>query len=106
MQIHSLKDFTNWWIIWNFNPTLLSTDLFEVAIKNYNIWDSELSHHHKIATEYTIINNWVFRMNKKSYNSGDIIIMYPWESTDFECIVAWSITVIKVPCVRNDKFIE
>lgn len=106
MKLHKLEDFTKWWFIWNFEPSLYKTDLFEVAVKDYKKWDSEESHHHKIATEYTIFNSGKYRMWNKIYLAWDIVEISPWESTDFECIEDWNTTVVKIPCVKWDKYID
>lgn len=105
MKKYNLSEFTKGWFIGNFNPSLLQTDLFEVAIKNYTQGDQESAHYHKIATEYTIVNSGRFRMNDSEYGAGDIIVIEPGESTDFYCLESGNTTVLKVPCVSGDKFI-
>ena len=106
MNKYNLKNFTKWWFIGDFEPSLFKTDLFEVAIKEYNKWDKEESHHHKIATEYTIFNSWKYRMKNNYYETWDIVEILPWESTDFECLENWTTTVVKIPCVKWDKYID
>jgi hypothetical protein len=56
MKKYNLQNFSKGWFIGNFEPSLFSTDQFEVAVKFYKKGDSETSHHHKISTEYTIVN--------------------------------------------------
>lgn len=106
MNKYHLENFTKWWFIWNFEPSLLKTELFEAAVKSYKKWDIEDMHHHKIATEYTIFNSGKFRMKDSYYQAWDIIEILPWESTDFECLEDGNTTVIKVPCVKWDKYID
>ncbi len=106
MNVYNLKDFINWWFIGNFEPSLFKTDLFEIAVKKYKKWDKENSHHHKIATEYTIFNTWKFKMNNKIFWEWEIVEILPWNSTDFECIEDWSCTVVKIPCIMWDKYID
>jgi mannose-6-phosphate isomerase-like protein (cupin superfamily) len=102
----NLKDFTKGWIVGNFNPTLLYTNDFEVAIKRYNTGDYEQVHHHKIATEITVIVEGEVEMNGIKYIKDDIITIKPNESTDFKCITDVVTVVIKTPSENNDKYIN
>ena len=93
------------WFIGNFTPSLLKTNDCEVAVKSYKKGDYEELHYHKIATEYTVIITGRVRMNGIEYGSGDIIVMEPNESTDFECLEDGTINVVvKIPGVNNDKY--
>lgn len=93
------------WFIGNFEPTLFNTDQFEVAVKYYSKDDHEASHVHKIATEYTVIVLGDVEMNGIKYSKGDIIEIPPGEYTDFKVLSETAITcVVKVPCVKNDKY--
>jgi quercetin dioxygenase-like cupin family protein len=102
----NLNDFTKGWIIGNFEPTLLNTNDFEVAIKRYKAGDYENSHHHKISTEYTIIVEGTVLMNEIEYKKDDIIIIKPNESTDFKCLTDVTTVVIKTPSSKDDKYID
>ena len=106
MDKTNLKDFTKGWIVGNFNPTLLDTNDFEVAIKRYNAGDYEQTHHHKIATEITVIVEGEVEMNGVKYVKDDIITIQPNESTDFKCITDVVTVVIKTPSANNDKYIN
>lgn len=105
MERKSLADFTKWWFIGDFEPSLQKTTDFEVAVKTYKKWDKEESHYHKIATEYTVINTWRFKMNWEVLWPWDIMCVYPNDVTDFECLEDGSNTVVKVPCVKGDKYL-
>jgi quercetin dioxygenase-like cupin family protein len=104
MKIDNINNMFKGWFIGNFEPTLFKTDEFEVAVKDYKAGEKEESHYHKIATEYTVIAFGKVRMNGIEYNKGDIIIMEPEESTDFEALEDCSTVVVKVPCSKNDKY--
>jgi hypothetical protein len=106
MNKYNLKNFTKWWFIGDFENSLLKTTVFEVAVKYYKKWDKENSHYHRIATEYTIFNSWKFKMQWKICEVGEIIEILPWESSDFECLENWNTTVVKVPSVIWDKYID
>jgi quercetin dioxygenase-like cupin family protein len=93
------------WLVGNFEPSLYKTDDVEIAVKNYKAGDKEEKHYHKIATEITIISDGKVRMNGTIYGTGDIITIEPGEATDFEVLEDTITTVVKLPCVKDDKFI-
>lgn len=105
MKTAKLEDMVKGWFVGNFNPTLLKTNDVEVAVKFYNKGDCEGKHYHKIATEITVITSGRVKMNGIEYKSGDIIVMEPNESTDFECLEDGTTnTVVKIPGANNDKY--
>ena len=105
MKIAKLENMINGWFVGNFEPTLLKTNDVEVAVKKYNKGDYEERHYHKIATEITVITNGRVKMNGVEYKKGDIIVMEPNESTDFECLEDGTQNiVVKIPGANNDKY--
>jgi len=106
MKVAKLKDMTKGWFIGNFEPSLFKTNAVEVAVKTYNKGDYEEKHYHKIATEYTVIISGRVKMNGIEYGVGDIIVMEPFESTDFEALEDNTMNVVvKMPGANNDKYI-
>ena len=105
MKVDKLNEFTKGWVVGNFEPSLFTTDDFEVAVKHYECGDYEAKHYHKIATEITIIGEGMVQMNGITYTKGDIITIEPGEATDFKVLHDTITTVIKFPCVENDKYI-
>lgn len=106
MKTAKLANMTKGWFIGNFEPSLFKTNAAEVAVKTYNKGDFEEKHYHKIATEYTVIISGRVKMNGIEYKSGDIIVMEPGESTDFECLENGTTNVVvKMPGANNDKFL-
>lgn len=106
MKINKLENMVKGWFIGNFEPTLLKTNDFEIAIKKYKAGDYEEKHHHKIAVEYTVILNGEVEMSGKKYRDGDIITILPSESTDFKALTDVITVVVKTPSTSNDKFID
>lgn len=104
MKSYKEKILTRGWFVGHFDPTCFKTDNCEVAVKRYAADDYEPSHHHKIATETTFIVSGSVTMNNITYNSGDIIVIEPNESTDFLALTDTITVVVKVPCVQNDKY--
>ena len=105
MKLHKLKDMFKGWLVGNFEPSLYTTDDVEVAVKNYTIGDVDEKHYHKIATEITVISKGKVLMNGVEYNEGDVIVIEPGEATDFHALEDTITTVIKIPCVKDDKYI-
>lgn len=105
MKVNKLNDMFRGWVVGNFDPSLWKTDDVEVAVKEYEAGDYEEKHYHKVATEITIIGKGKVKMNGVEYNSGDIITIEPNEATDFLVIDDTITTVIKFPCVKDDKYV-
>jgi quercetin dioxygenase-like cupin family protein len=81
------------------------SEAVEVAVKYYRAGDHEAAHYHKIATEWTVITAGEVEMNGQRYIAGDIIVMEPGEPTDFKAITDAATTVVKMPCVKKDKYL-
>ncbi len=105
MTVAKLNEMTGGWFIGKFEPTLLSTDDFEVAVKRYKAGDHEKQHYHKQAVEFTVILNGEVEMSGKKFSDGDIIRVEKNESTDFRALTDVITVVVKTPSVAADKFI-
>jgi hypothetical protein len=95
---------TKGWFMGNFNPTLHSTNDFEVAVKRYKAGDYDASHYHLIATETTVIVTGRVRMNGVEFVADDIIIIDPGIHTDFLVLEDAITVVVKTPGASNDKY--
>jgi len=104
LQRYQLDTFTKGWFVGNFSPTLLATDAVEVAVKRYQPGESEGAHHHKVATELTLIVSGRARMNGEEIGPGEIIRIEPGEAADFTPLTEVTTVVVKLPCVRGDKY--
>lgn len=106
MKTANLKSMVKGWFIGNFAPTLYATNAVEVAVKQYRIHDCEAAHYHKIATEFTVVVSGRVRMGNNEYGPGDIIVIEPGESTDFEALSDAVNVVVKIPGANNDKYLD
>lgn len=104
MKKYTLDLMTKGWFVGNFEPTLIKTESVEVAVKEYKKGEYESKHHHRIATEITVIVVGTVRMNGVEFKKGDIVIIEPGEATDFEVIEDCITTVVKYPGASNDKY--
>lgn len=106
MKSFKLNKMFGGWFVGNFSPTSFQTEACEVAVKKYNKGDKEESHHHKIATEITLVLEGRVKMLQKEWQTGDIIVIEPGESTSFEALTDVVNVVVKVPGATNDKYLD
>ncbi len=104
MRLARLDAMTRGWFVGGFQPTAFATDLFEVAGKRYAAGERESLHHHKLATEITLIVEGRVRMAGHELMTDDIIVLEPGEATDFEAVSDAITVVVKTPSVRGDKY--
>ncbi|WP_113651710.1 hypothetical protein [Pedobacter namyangjuensis] len=105
MKVFKIKDMFKGWFIGNFEPSLFKTNDVEVGLKEYKMGDYEGVHYHKIATEYTVIVCGQVEMNGIEYNEGDILVIEPYDKTDFKALTDVKTLVVKLPGANDDKFI-
>lgn len=104
MRHFRLEDMVKGWFVGKFSPTALETDACEIAVKYYIAGDHEDEHHHKIATELTLVLKGRVRMLDREWGEGDIIVIDPNTSADFYAITDAINVVVKLPGVLNDKY--
>ena len=99
-----LHDMVKGWFVGGFTPTAHRTDACEVAVKSYRAGDKEAAHYHKIATEITLVLSGRVRMMGREWGEGDIVVLDPGETTDFEALTDAVNIVVKTPGALDDKF--
>jgi hypothetical protein len=105
MKILSIKDFSNGWIIGDFEPSLHRTQDFEVALKSFRKLEKEPNHFQRIATEASLVVSGHIRMGAHHLKSGDILVVEPGEPCDFEALEDSTVIAIKWPSLPDDKVI-
>jgi hypothetical protein len=105
MRKENIKNMIRGWFVGNFDPTVLKTNAVEVGVKEYKEGDYEEFHHHRVATEITYIIEGKIEMNGVKHKEGDIIIIEPFEGTDFRALTKVKNVVVKFPGAVNDKYI-
>ena len=106
LERHRLDDFTKGWFVGSFSPTLIPSEAAEVAVKNYKAGEHEGSHHHKIATELTVVVSGRVKMSGEEIGPGEIVKIHPGQSTDFSALTDATTVVVKMPCVSGDKYVD
>lgn len=105
MEVFSLKEMKKGWFVGNFEPSIFKTEKVEVAVKEYKAGDYEKEHYHKIAKEITVIISGEVMMNNKKMEKGDIVVLEPFESSDFKAVTDSINVVVKIPGKNNDKYL-
>ena len=104
MKLYRLDEMKGGWFVGNFEPSCLRTDAFEVASKKYTSGDHESRHVHRVATEITVIASGRVVMNGQVFVAGDVILLEPGESSDFEVLEDALTVVVKTPSIIGDKY--
>lgn len=105
MKLFNLDDMVKGWFVGDFMPTVYKTENVEVGVKKYFAGAYEALHHHKVATEITVIVSGQVKMNGVIYEAGSILVISPNEATDFLALTDVVTTVVKLPGAKNDKYI-
>lgn len=100
----NLNEFWRGWFIGNFEPTVLKTDQFEVAVLTHTKGEKWAEHYHKIATEYNLLLKGQMRIQGETINEGEIFILEPNEIADPVFIEDCVVLCIKTPSVPGDKY--
>ncbi len=101
---HRLEDMTGGWFVGGFSPTLAHLDEAEVAVQHFTAGQVEPEHHHKVATEITVLVSGRAVMCGRQIVAGDILVLPPGTATAFEAIEDCVTAVVKVPSVPGDKY--
>jgi anti-sigma factor ChrR (cupin superfamily) len=104
LSVHQLEDMVKGWFVGAFEPTAVHTDACEVAVRRYRAGDAEAVHHHRIATEVTVVVEGAVRMCGMDFGPGSIITLQPGTATDFLAREDSLCVVVKTPGALNDKY--
>ena len=104
MTISKLSHMKGGWFIGAFEPSILKTNTFEVAVQHFDAGECVTRHVHKVAWEYTVIISGDAAVNGISVSAGNIIVIKPGESADFRAITKVATVVVKTPSLPTDKF--
>lgn len=104
MKHERLEHMVKGWFVGDFQPSLLRSKDCEVAVKHYHAGDREDTHHHRVATEITVVVSGEVVMMGQRWGAGDIILVEPGEATDFEALTDAVNVVVKLPSILGDKY--
>jgi mannose-6-phosphate isomerase-like protein (cupin superfamily) len=104
MKIAYISEMWRGWFIGNFEPSVLQTNDFEVAILTHKKDEKWSKHYHAIATEYNVLISGTMTIQNELIQPGTIFILYPHEIADpifhEDCVIV----CIKTPSVPGDKY--
>jgi quercetin dioxygenase-like cupin family protein len=100
-----LEDMFRGWVIGDFEPSLLKTQDFEVAILLHKKAEEWPAHYHKIATEYNILLSGTMSVCGKELVEGDTFTILPNEVAVPVFHEDCRIVCIKVPSLPDDKYL-
>lgn len=99
----NLKDFVRGWFLGNFKPSLAFKD-YEVGLRWNNKGDSEDRHYHRETTEYVAFAGGKHRLGDQVFNDGDVTVIHPYMSTDYECLEDGYCLTVKDKSIVDDKY--
>ena len=103
MKKYKLNEFKDGWIIGNFEPSILKTKGFEIAILNHYKNQKWPTHYHNEITEYNLLLDGKMIINKIEINKNDIFVLEPKEVAEPVFLEDCKILCIKVPSIIGDK---
>lgn len=99
----NIKDFKRGWFLGRFEPSLLQAD-FEVGLRWNNKGDKEDRHYHKLSNEYIVFAGGKHRLNDQIYGDGDMTMIHPYMSTDYECLEPGYCLTVRDRSEPDDKY--
>lgn len=100
----NIKEFWRGWFIGNFEPSILKTDQFEVALLHHAKGELWPQHYHAIATEYNLLVSGKMKICGETIEAGDIFVLQPNEIADPEFLEDCQVLCVKQPSVKGDKY--
>ncbi|AYO66279.1 hypothetical protein ACTPL4_001496 [Klebsiella pneumoniae] len=101
-----LDNMTGGWFVGAFHPAALSTSDVEVAVQHFPAGYQSAAHHHKIATEVTLLLRGEALMAGERLIAGDILTLAPGISSSFIALTDCVTVVVKHPGALNDKYVD
>lgn len=105
MKFGKLKDFKGGWFIGDFEPSILRTKDFEVAVLYHDAGKKIEKHYQLIATEYNVMISGKMNVNGHIVESGDVFTYEPLELTIVEVLEDTVVICVKSPSIPDDKVV-
>lgn len=104
MKKHNLNEFWRGWFIGNFEPAVLKTEQFEVAVLTHTKDEKWPAHYHKVGTEYNVLLQGKMIVNGQEILPWEVFIFEPGEIADPKFLEDCKVLCVKVPSVPGDKY--
>jgi quercetin dioxygenase-like cupin family protein len=99
-----IEEFTRGWIIGDFEPSLLRTKDFEVALLTHKQGEVWPKHYHKIGTEYNVLISGSMTVDGTLMQAGDVFVFNPNDVADPVFHQDCTILCVKTPSIPGDKY--
>ena len=103
MITNHISNFTRGWFIGDFEPSLLQTKDFEVAIITHTKGEKIPRHYHPVATEYNVMLSGSMFVNGQKKKKGDMFTFDPNEVCNVKVLEDSEVLCVKVPSIQGDK---
>ena len=104
MKIIEISKMHRGWMIGDFLPSVLKTDVFEVGYLTHKKGEKWAKHYHKVATEYNLLIRGSMKVCDQKIDPGQIFIIEPNEVADPIFYEDCEILCIKTPSLPKDKY--
>lgn len=104
MKTAKLNNMWRGWFIGNFEPSVLKTDQFEVALLSHKKGEIWTHHYHAVATEYNLLISGKMTICNTLVQPGDIFVLDPYELADPVFHEDCLIVCVKTPSLPKDKY--
>lgn len=104
MIVKNLKDMHRGWFIGNFEPSIIKTDLFEVALLTHYKNEDWPKHFHKEAYEVNLLISGTMQIHDTKLFPGDIFLIEKNEIVKPIFFEECKIVCIKSPSIPGDKY--
>ena len=91
------------WLVGNFEPSILKTDLFEVAYMKHKKDEYWPPHTHNEINEYNVLIKGKMKINNESLEEGSVFIIPKGMLSHARFLKDCEVLCIKVPSVPSDK---
>ena len=103
MRRAKLSEMKGGWWIGEFEPSILKTGIFEVAVKEHKQYELWPPHIQKEATEYNLLISGHLQDRGQHFTSGDIWVIEPGETSMPAFFEDCVVVCVKVPSLPEDK---
>jgi mannose-6-phosphate isomerase-like protein (cupin superfamily) len=104
MHVTKLSDYVRGYFIGNFEPSILRTKDFEVAVLTHKKDEKWPAHYHKECVEYNVLLEGCMTIQGKQLNAGDVFVFEKGEVADPVFYEDCRVVCVKVPSIPTDKF--
>jgi hypothetical protein len=99
-----LTDFVRGWIIGNFEPNIVKTEKYEVALLTHNKGEKWDFHYHRIADEINFLVEGRMLINERPVEKGSLFVIQKNQLTCPNFLENCKVLCIKVPSIPTDKY--